>query len=345
MRLAVVAATACAAPAPAAHPAPEPEPPPLHHGPVTDYAPSAGLRWLVVVEPDTLFEQPELRQAVARLLTDDRLDDFGKASGVDPRSTSELLVAGYALGALYVVRARDRALQAAERFAARSVHGVARAEPHPDLARIDGVIGTTPQSFVRIGSDTFAVSIENPLLARTAEGFALGRFEKSPSVLRGAALSHVVDRVPPAPVRFYAPGPFTGEWARAASGVLEATLAVAMTISFERRDALRARLVLAGDFGEPAEARGALTPVLAAWERARASSLGRLLGVDQPLEGPRAGIEDGLLTFDVVLALDPLVSGLYAAVAGNVDDIMTGMAPNAPASGSTPAPGPSGNSL
>jgi hypothetical protein len=56
--------------------------PALHQGPLTDYVPAAGLRWLLVGQPKSLAQSPELLTETNRLLSKERLDAFATSSGV-----------------------------------------------------------------------------------------------------------------------------------------------------------------------------------------------------------------------------------------------------------------------
>jgi len=76
----------------------------LHRGPLTDYVSAAGLRWLVLVKPQQILGEPELKQAIQRIVPDVRLDAFAEASGVDLRAVPDAAIAGFHYSTLYLAQ-------------------------------------------------------------------------------------------------------------------------------------------------------------------------------------------------------------------------------------------------
>ncbi|HEX9620035.1 MAG TPA: hypothetical protein VF989_07875 [Polyangiaceae bacterium] len=302
-------------------------PAPLRPGPLTGYIPAAGLRWLVVAHPRAVLNEPSWQEAARHLVSDERLDDFARASGIDLRRTREAIVAGYALGVLYAVRSDGAAVHAEERFAARSLHGVKVDRPHPDLTRVSGVIGATPQTLLRIGSDIVAIGVGDPMPIRAAEAFALGRLKRSVPVFRGAALAGLAEYEADAPFRFFALGPFDEPWESAALGLLGAASAVGVAARPAGGERLRARLHIAGDFANTNDHDTPLSRLARAWHAVSESSFGRLLGLDETVEPPRLAATEGGLSLDVAFEVMPLARGLHAATAGGVKEILGGLEP------------------
>jgi len=318
--LAAALALGCGgAPPPRPRPAPAAQPP-LHDGPLTDYVPAAGLRWMVVGRPKELASDPGLSKAVELLVPRERLDAFSKSSGVDLGKLDSGLIAGFDHATLYVADARDGSTTAEERFAERLLAGTRVSKPHPRIHRLSGVIGSTPETLVRIDERLVAVSVGSALPARIVELYARSKLKKSPTALRGSALSSLpVAELETAPLRFYAPGPFTGEWTTGARGLLAAATAVGVAVRPASEGNLSVVLVIAGAFGgsegDPATRAGQ------AWVDLAQSGLGKLLGLDQAAAPSVVASPDSLRVAVEVAAL-PLAQGLKAAVMSEVWEIL-----------------------
>lgn len=308
-----------APPPPAPKPAPAPAPP-LHDGPLTDYVPSAGLRWLVVGRPKEVASDASLAKAIELILPAERLDAYSKSTGVELRTLESGLIAGFDHATLYVADARTGSTVAEERFAERLLAGTRVARPHPRIHRLSGVVGRTPETLVRVDERLVAVSVGSALPARVVELYARGKLEKSPPALRGAALGSLpVQELESAPMRFYAPGPFTGDWTHGARGLLAAATAVGVAVRPAGEGKLSVVVVIAGSFdatsSDPAEA------ARRAWTDLAQSGLGKLLGLDQSAPASVVGTPDSLRLTVEVAAL-PLAQGLRAAVMAEVWEIL-----------------------
>jgi hypothetical protein len=315
---ATFAASACAAvpPAPKETAARKPPPAPLHAGPLTDYVPAAGLRWLVVGSPARLAEDRELSNRLHLILPDRRLEGFAASTGLDLRQTENALAAGFDFGTLYMAEPpRASATRIEELFTERLLSGANVANPHPDLRRVSGVVGVTPQMLVRIGDRLVAVAVGDPTPARIVEAFARRKLSKATPALRGSALSTLPEAMTQAPLRFYAPGPFQDEWLQGARGLFAAALAFGGTLRPKGNDRIVATLYLSGAWDnetEAAERAGV------AWRDVAESSTGRLLGLHATPEPAKVATSPELLTLELELAVEPLVQGLHAAVAADV---------------------------
>lgn len=317
----IIALSACSA-APPAETAVVVEPT-LREGALTDFVPAPGLRWLIAGSPRYFAEQSQLREPLARLFTSERLDAFALATGVDLRRSERALVASFELGQLYVVDGSGWVGAPELRFTERSA-GSARSErPHSHIWRVSGLVSSRPQTLVRIDDRLLAVAVGDPTPARAVEAYALGKLQRTPSALRGAALATLPEDVlRPAPLAAYALGPFEGEWASAAGGLLGGALALAATVEV-LGDALSVRVVLSGAWDGAASAR----QLEDTWARLTASELGRLLALDRPLRAPRIDVSADWLTLDLSLDARALLGGVHAAVAGSVNELLASPPP------------------
>jgi hypothetical protein len=274
---------------------------------------------MVVGRPRELARNASLAPALSLLLPRERLDAFEHGSGVDLRNVDHGLVAGFDFATLYVVEPNDSATME-ERFRARLVSEPVEARPHPELVRVTGLVGQTPHTLVRVESRLVAVSVGSALPARVVELFARKKLQKSPPALAGSALSTLPADLERAPLRFYAPGPFGGEWTSGARGLLSAALALAVVAKPLDGGKLQVRILVTGDW-ERSGTDGA-SALLAAWEDLAASGTGRLVGLNEPASPPRIDVQPQRLELSVELDALTLARGLRAAVEADVWEIL-----------------------
>jgi hypothetical protein len=319
-----LAALACACTARAAKPvAPHSSAaitPALHRGPLSDFVPAAGLRWLVLAKPQELFAEPELGPAILQIIPERRLDAFAESSGVDLRQVRRGIIAGFPYATLYLAELPGGvAAVARERFSDRLLAGAVTKQPRPELMRITGVVGQTPETLLTIADRVLAVAVGDPLLAKVAEAYAEERLKNSPSALHGSGLSTLPDLSAHNAAVLLAPGPFADEWRRAAGGLLESTVALGIAVQPIGRGKIAATLCLSGAWGQPSEADAAARRLATAWASLTQSSAGHLFQLN-----PNANVSGSaeLLTLSVELEIEPLIRGLKAAVLSDISDFL-----------------------
>ncbi|HYQ01193.1 MAG TPA: hypothetical protein VER96_21125 [Polyangiaceae bacterium] len=338
--LTAVWALACAAPAdkPSKPPVSAPVTP-LHRGPLTDFIPSAGLRWLLLIKPQQLLARPELAQAISQIIPTSRFEAFADSSGVDLRVLSEAGVAGFPYSTLYLAELpHGVAALARARFGERLLAGAVSKQPHPGLTRITGVIGQTPETLLTIDDRLLAVSVGDPVPAKIAEAYARERLTRSPPALHGAALSTLPELASSNVAVLFAPGPFADEWQRAAGGLLQSTVAIAITVQPIGSGKVATTLYLTGAWEE--SERDAASRLGAAWSAFARSSAGRLFELNELAE---ISTSPDVLRLRVDVELDALVRGLRASVLADLSQILN-LPPKPPQSSgpnsSAPAPIP-----
>ncbi len=310
---------------------------PLHRGPLSDFVSAASLRWLVLLRPQQILAEPELGQAIRQIVSERRFDAFQESSGVDLRMLPSAAIAGFPYATLYLaevpsgVTANARTL-----FSERLLEGAVTKQPRPTLTRITGVVGQTPETLLTIDERAIAVAVGDPIQARIAEAYAEERLKNSPTALHGAALSSLPDLFTSNAVVLFAPGPFADEWQRAAGGLLQSAVAVAIATRSIGSGKLATTICLAGAWGD--SAADAATRLGSAWTTFARSSAGRLFGLRETAE---VTAQPELLTLRVELDLEPLVRGLRASVLGDVTQILrlpdkSKSAPPAPSENDTP---------
>ena len=310
-------ARAPAAPATHATRAP-PSPSALHQGPLSDFVPAASLRWLVLVKPREILSDPQLGPAILRIISSRRLDAFAEASGVDLRQVPHGAVAGFPYATLYLAEVQGAAAKLArEHFSERLVAGAVTKRARPNLLRITGVIGQTPETLLTIDDRVLAVAVGDPLPAKITEAYAEERLKSSPSALRGSALKTLPDLIASNAAVLVAPGPFSDEWRRAAGGLLESTVAVGIALRAIGHGKIAVTLCLSGAWQESADT--AAHQLATAWTAFAQSSAGHLFTLN-PIATVSASPE--LLTLHVELQIEALVQGLKAAVMSDITGLL-----------------------
>jgi hypothetical protein len=274
-------------------------------GPIVDWVPAAGLIWLVDARPRDLFGSRALGPAIATVVTDDRVAAFARRfGGVDPRKATELAVAGFAATTLGLARmpvdpaafesafagaTRDRENERAEVFAHEAV-AVERGRPGP---------------------------------LQAAVYFAEGRLRRALPALKAEPLSAAASRIGEAPFRCFCPGPFEGRWASGVGGLMRAATAVAGAArpwDAAPGAAVALTLLLLGAWASNAPA--AEERLAAAFNVWSEDPLGRLTGIDRPIEAARTASDPGALRLDVVLDPAAIARGLRDATDASIAEIM-----------------------
>lgn len=318
-----LALVACGSKKPAAPPGPPPVP--LHLEPACDLAPAAGLSWIVEVKPRAIAQIADLIPAVALVLPEDRLDAFMKAhGGVDLRQVKDLCIARYEHASLSIatVPLHPEKLDAAFEASATSTVTRTVLAPNPPVVRLSATSGDEPRQLLVLGRDAAVLERGKAGPLRAAEAFAFGKLKKASPALAGAALRRASDVLGSAPqVRAFAAGPFEGEAAGGLGGLLRAATAVGLSARWTGKGAnVAVRLVLTGAWGEDASAAtdrlGAAVHVLSE------SPVGRLFGLNHPVEAPTVHVEPEALVVDAVIDADALAKGVHDAVDADVAEIM-----------------------
>ncbi len=247
--------------------------------------------------------------------------------GFDLRQIPEAAVASYAGeggdATLYVVRHNGDPRAIERLFRARLVSAEHRAVERPDLVRVSGKIGSTHATMLIAGRDVVAFQIGGSASrgpARVASLYALDKLKRSPTLLAEEPIKALDARLGDAPVRAFAIGPFEGELARGARGLLAGATAIGGTVRPSAREGLLVVVAVAGDFGKSGDA--ASRELVAAWEDMARGSLGHLLGLDEPIEKPLA--THGSDAVAIALEIDPgrLAKGLASATSERIEEIM-----------------------
>jgi hypothetical protein len=289
------------------------------HTSLLDYVPAAGLRWLVVGRPNRLSADPELASAAGLVFAPERLDAFAEVTGIRLERLPMGVIAGYDLGTLYL--AEIEGLEAPivrARFSGRLVEGGIVHE----RSGLHRIVGTTPSGAVRalvtVDDRSVAFASGDATLARIVEAYARKHL-RSPTALRGAALSLLPPLSDDTLVAFLAPGPFSNEWGGAAGGILAATLAVSIEARMATQGRLHTTLTLAGAWQE--DVVDAVQKLELAWSDLQKSPTGHLLGLDQA-SGQKAWGNLQHLTLSADLPVGPLARGLRDATSADVREIL-----------------------
>ncbi len=305
-------------------PPPAPPPVPLHLAPACDLAPAAGLSWVIEASPRAIAQAPDLIPAIALVVPEDRLRAFAAShGGVDLRQIEDLCVARYKDTTLAVARTPFDPARVTSAFEERSTKPTVRATvvPNPVVVRLSGEVHTEPQQLLVFGREALALEQGKAGPLRASEAFALGRLRRASPALRGAALSRAAQVLGDAPIRAFAPGPFEGETAQGLGGLLRASTAIAVAATpVQGAPRIAVRLVLTGAWGEDAAVAG--ERLAAAVHVVSESPVGRLFGLDRPLEGPRVRSAPEALVLEATYDADALARGVHDALDAEVGEIM-----------------------
>lgn len=306
----------------------QPKLPPLKHpDALADLCAAAGLRWLVETRPRDIAATAFLIPAVGKVISEQRFDAFTRATAIDLRQATQAVAAAYADEAgeamLYLVRHASAAERVEKAFADRLTSQQKRVADRPDLVRITGLAGTEKEGLAIIGADTVALQRggnrgRGPM--RVATLYAEGKLKRSPSALAEPTLRALADRLGPAPARAFARGPFEGELARGARGLLEGTTGIGAAARPSARQGIALAIALVGDFGQGSEE--ASRALLDAWNDLAYGSFGKLLGLDRPVGEPLVTHAAGAVALAVELDANRLADGLAAATSARIEAIM-----------------------
>jgi hypothetical protein len=318
---ALLATSACGGSRPL--PASPPPPEPLVLDPAADLLPAPGLVWLLDARLRELFVTPAIAAALALVLPPTRLDAFAKHhGGVDLRSVGELALASYGDSTLSVARVVLDPKRVESAFASRALAVEGRAE-EGSVVRTWGSVGGSRQQLAILGRE--AIVLEQGAFGhlRAAELFARGKLKRAFPALLVEPLARVAQLLGDAPLRAFAPGPFEGELSKGLGGLLAGATAVggaALPREHDPDGALALRFVVTGAWGS--DAGEAAKRLKAAFDVLGNDPLGRLMGVDRPLEGPVAYGEAEALRLEVTVDALGVATGLRDATGATIEEVM-----------------------
>jgi hypothetical protein len=329
--LSVLAQSACggAGPGPAARPRPAPRP--LEVADLTRLLALSELRWLIRARPREIAAIPWLIVPIGSIASEASFARFASAVGFDLRQVLDAVVAHYestgheTSATFYLVRHNGEPTAIARAFQDRVTTTVERAEDQHDVVRISGLIGTTPHTLVLLGRDVAGFQVGGSPTrgpARIASLYARNKLTRAATALSEPALVELLARFGPAPAVALARGPFEGELARGARGLLGGATAMGAATRPTSREGIGLALAIAGEFRASGEAASA--ELMAAWQDLASESFGRILGLDRPVEPPLVTHAPGAVA--LMLELDPrrLAQGLRDLTSARIEEIMRG---------------------
>ncbi len=325
--LAALSAAACGAPAKTPLRASDLAFKPLSVHALTDLLPLADLRWLVLARPREIASIPWLIPEIGRFAREPDLDRFAAAVGFDVRQITEAAIAVYAgeggESTFWLARHNGDPTAIERAYRKRLTTGEKRTLERPDLVRVSGKIGLASSALTLIGPDVIGLQQGgNPARgpARIAGLYAEDRLKKSPTVLAEDPLKSLAARFGSAPVIALSPGPFEGELARGARGLLEGATAIGASARPSAREGLAISVAVAGNFSKSGAA--ASKALVAAWNDLANAALGHLLGLDQPVEPPLPTFSESAVAIAVELDPRRFASGLAEAMGERVRAIL-----------------------
>jgi hypothetical protein len=306
--------------------------PPLELDPIVDLVPAAGLVWLVDLQPPELLASPAMARAIDLVIPGDRFAAFARSrGGIDLRRAVEITVAGFADATLGLARLPVDPTRVEKAFRDRA-GGVDGRAAEQSVVRVWGTVGDGREQIAIFGHQ--GVGLERgrfgPL--RVASYFAQGKLRRSPHALRADPLAAAAERLGKAPARAFAPGPFVGPWAGGLAGLLAAATAAAASARPVQQpsgeDALVLTLNLFGAWGD--DSGNAAARLGAAFNVLAQDSLGRLCGLNRPLDGPHVVGDATEVRLEVTVDPTLLARGIRDATGGAAADIVASLSTSPP---------------
>jgi len=304
-----------------------PPPPPLVITSLEGLLPLAGLRWIVLARPSDITSIPWLIPSIASFVPETRFNRFAASVGIDLRQTREALVASYATdegeALVEIVRHKGDPRGIERLFRDRISAELVRSVDRPDLVRMSGRVGKSAHAFAAMGADVVCFQQSGSLKrgpCRIAALLAEDKLKKTAKLGTDESLRALDTRLGPAPVRFFAPGPFEGELARGVRGLAAAATALGAVARPSAREGIFVTFALTGDFstsGEPASRE-----LSAAWDDLAKGSFGHLLGLDKPVTPPLSTFAADAVSLSVELDPKKLAKGLADATTNEIEAIM-----------------------
>lgn len=291
--------------------------------------PLAGMHWLVVARPKEIASIAWLEPSIAKLLDKERLDSSALQMGFDLRTLTEAVWAAYHTedaaedASFQLVRHTSDPLVIERLFRDRLTADMVRSIDDPRVVRVSGRIGKTVHVYAGAGREVACLQQDGSAdrgPCRVASLLALGKLKRSRSVFEDEAMRVLAKRFETAPLRIFAPGPFEGDLARGARGLLAAATAVGAAFRPSPRQTLLLDIAVAGDFSTSASE--ASRKLEASWEDLAARPLGHLLGLDAPLAPAFPSYAPDHVAFVVELDARKLAQGLADATSNEMREIM-----------------------
>ncbi len=279
---------------------------------------AAGLRWMIVASPRYWAERSALAPYLRELLPPARQQAFARHSGVDALAVEHLVVAGYDFGEVYLTDASGWAAPPEQHFLDRTA-GSGSVHSFAGGVWGRGLVGTTPQFFVRLDRGLLAIAVRDPTPARVVRRLARGPAPGIVPALEGASLRSLsVSMRRPGPLSAYLSGPLERSLPELAArgGALGRADAIGL--------ALRARhgeLLLQLEIAGAVEAPAGVAELKRVWDDVAASEVGQLLSLDQPSRPPAFAQSGGRVGLQAALVAQRVGEALVALATGDPDRI------------------------
>lgn len=248
----LLAACAQGGAAPADEPSAEKTRPsvPLVELPLAELLPPFQPEFLLHVFPRAVLETPSLAPLRDEWLSDARRAAFTKVTGVELSRLSEVWIASYGLGTLYLTP-KAGAEGAQDAFLSHSQSPIARATHHTQLRVWDGKRDGAPNALV-VGPYFTAFVFGDPSLRKFVVERARGTLRRVPASKEALALAR--REKPSTLASFFYAGPLSREEELPPTSAFMDTLLSINADIFARDDGLRLEMSLLGAWGEAQEA-------------------------------------------------------------------------------------------
>lgn len=294
----------------------------LDRRPIEKLVAAAGLRWMIIGKLSQIATDPRLSANLNDLFPKARLDSYQSYTGIDLRSVKTAIIAQYATSTLYVVDPVHDAFEVERGFRDRWISPVSRSV-FSDGAVAMAVSRTATsglEGVAALGPDIVAVELGGDTHLRASVAFLTGTLKKAKRAMQLSELQDLATQDRDELAVGYALGPFEDAWSGAAGGLLGASLAASASLKMLENGALQVRMALLGPWATDQSRAARLAQ--STWTDWASSSLGNLLGLDEPVSPPRIAVGPRVLTLTVTVSPEKLLSRLHNVVSSPIEDLM-----------------------
>ena len=285
-------------------------------------ATAAGLQTFVAARPRDLWEHPVLGPSVVRYIDPHRRRIAFELYGFDFASIDRVLYVDYSTSVLWLLAGIEDVRLVEKLFRARMRRVISSKRFAPECGWIEArAVDGTHRGFARLDAHTVALEIGGASRVKASVLYTIGKLQRVPTMANFDQVKVVEELLGDASVQAVSWGPFEGQWAKGLGGMLAVTTSIGGAVRPSPNGELALRVVLSGAWQDDAPAARAI--VASSWQRLSVSPIGRLLSFDDPKLGPKLVANERVVRLDVVLDGTKVLRGLYNAVKGSLEDIMS----------------------
>lgn len=244
------------------------------------YLPAAGISWALQLRPQALAADAKLMDEWSRLFPVNRRLAFRRATGFFAEKVSDLWIAGYPLGTLYLFDARASGDDFENAFRKRAMNLMRQSQPEAEMVHLTALVENVPHALLHLKGSWAALAVGDVTLVRLVRAHAEGRLRSSPSAFGSRFLRPFRDFEQTAPARVF----FVGPYEQASDAVVGGFVSGAVAWRHQGRE-LRAKMAALGVWPQEPSTGSSIDRWLAQLLSTREL---RALGLGFPTQWPQA---------------------------------------------------------